>query len=182
MTVSFLNLVFVFSTFQNVRKPFRTKLQGLQCFLKKGIYQAIFWQESMNTHCFAILEDLSYSAWDYRHIAKTCTRRTFLSNSTLKIIWLWLLIHESLVHTLFHYSPIGIIVTLKICFYFISCRKSILIYAKLYLNENVLSEIEIYKNLKVFCSSLQSLGKFGIFQHSACARLHTFICNHRGVP
>ena len=44
-----------------------------------------------------------------------------------------------------HIMSHRIIVTSKIRFYFISCRKSIPKDAKLYVNETVLSETEIYK-------------------------------------
>ena len=54
-------------------------------------------------------------------------------------------------------SPIGIIVTAKHCFYFISCTKAIPEDAKLHSNEKVLSTTEIYRTtaVNVPFSSLQ---------------------------
>ena len=60
------------------------------------------------------------------------------------------------------YSLTGIIVILKIYFYFISCRQTIPKYVKLYFNEKV-SETKISKRLKLLCSWLQSLGKINLF-------------------
>ena len=56
-----------------------------------------------------------------------------------------------------YYTPNRIIATSKICFYFISYRKSIPKDAKLYVNVNVLHLKLKFTKLKVLISSLQSL-------------------------
>ena len=64
------------------------------------------------------------------------------------------------------YTRNGIIVTSKVCFYFISCRKTISKRAKLHLNEKVQSETEIGKSL-VEASDLVLKLTFSAFYYTA---------------
>ena len=52
-----------------------------------------------------------------------------------------------------HYTPNGIIATLNICFYFIPCRTTRPIHAKLHLNETVQTDTEIDKTKTPLYSS-----------------------------
>ena len=64
---------------------------------------------------------------------------------------------------------VGIIATSRICFYFVSCRKTIPNDVKLYLNENVLSKTEIYKTQFFVAASnlLDKLAFFSILLHGS---------------
>ena len=56
------------------------------------------------------------------------------------------------------YSPNGIIVTSKICFYYISCRTTIPRHTELHLNEKVLTETEIDRTVTLLTGRGSSIG------------------------